>query len=214
MKCLASRRSSPGDDRDLGSKSLWGRGSIGYQHQEIPQAQQKELLQCRGGATPRRCQLFGSGSVLGSCFWVKNLPRFLEPVLEPSSVRCSVFMRSPECFLDIPQYPQFWSIFINIPWFSRSFWSVLLEPYSVLEPVLEPVPEPSSVRFSVLPSCQEPYFSLCHGLFQRVQILTLRFRHRSIPPSYRWRTQPRTSCLGSQPHWQPPGQAPGGGQSC
>ena len=139
-------------------------------------------------ATPRRCQLFGSGSVLGSCFRVKNLPRFLprflDPVLEPSSVWFSVFMRNPEFFLDIPWYPQFWSIFVDIPWFSRSFWSVLLEPSSVLEPVLEPAPEPSSVWFLVLPSCQEPYFGLCHGLFQRVQISTLRFRLRSIPPSY------------------------------
>jgi hypothetical protein len=59
-------------------------------------------------AIPRRYQFFGSGSVLGSCFRVKNLPRFLprflEPVLELSSVRFSVFMRSPEFFLDIPNF--------------------------------------------------------------------------------------------------------------
>ena len=81
-----------------------------------------------------------------------------------------------------PWYPPLLSIFVAIPRFSRSFWSVLLEPSLVLEPFLEPVLEPSLVRFSVLPSCQEPYFGLCHGLFQRVQISTLRFRHRSIPP--------------------------------
>ena len=162
-----------------------------------------------GASTPRRCQFFGSGSVLGSCFWVKNLPwflpRFLEPVLEPPSVRFSVFMRSPEFVLDIPRYPQFWSIFVDIPWFSRSFWSVLLEPSSVLEPVLEP----SSVRFSALPSCQELYFGLCHGLFQRVQISTLQFRHRSIPPrctqSWGNLTQSYRPCLGVQP-WGSMGQ--------
>ena len=52
----------------------------------------------------------------------------------------------------------------------------------VLVPVLEPNLEPSSVQFSVLPSCQEPYFGLYHNLFQRVHISTLRFCHRSIPP--------------------------------
>ena len=141
--------------------------------ESVPNGFWLRVTTLRGG-TPRRCQFFGSGSVLGSCFRVKNLPRFLprflEPVLEPSLVRFSVFMRSPDFFLDIPRYPQFWSIFVDIPWFSRSFWSVLLEP--------------SSVRSSVLPSCQEPYFGLCHGLFQRVQISTLRFRLRSIPPTY------------------------------
>ena len=65
--------------------------------------------------TPRRYQFFGSGSGLGSCFRVKNLPWFLpwflEPVLEPSSVRFSVFMRSPEFFLNIPNFGRYSFIF-------------------------------------------------------------------------------------------------------
>ena len=56
----------------------------------------------------RRFHFFGSGSVLGSCFRVKNLPRFLhrflEPVLEPSSVRFSVFYEESRFVLGIPDF--------------------------------------------------------------------------------------------------------------
>ena len=61
----------------------------------------------------RSFQFFGSGLVLGSCFRVKNLPRFLEPVLEPSSVRFSVFYEESRIFLGIPDFCRYLSIFLN-----------------------------------------------------------------------------------------------------
>ena len=71
----------------------------------------------KAAPTPRRFQFFGLGSVLGSCFRVKNLPRFLprflERVLEPSSVQLSVFKRSPGFFLGIPNLGQYLSIFLD-----------------------------------------------------------------------------------------------------
>ena len=77
--------------------------------------------------TPRRFQFFGSGSVLGSCIRVKNLPRFLprflEPVLEQSSVRFFVSKRSPEFFLSI-SFGRYSSIFLDFfGLFGRFFWN-------------------------------------------------------------------------------------------
>ena len=65
----------------------------------------------------RRFQFFGSGSLLGSCFRVKTFPRFfhrfLEPVLEPSSVRFSVFYEESRIFLGIPDFCRYSWIFLN-----------------------------------------------------------------------------------------------------
>ena len=70
-----------------------------------------------GAGIARRFQFFGSGLVLGSCFRVKNLPRFLhrflEPVLEPSSVWFSVFYEGSRFFLGIPNFCQYSSIFLD-----------------------------------------------------------------------------------------------------
>ena len=84
--------------------------------------------------------------------------------------------------LFFPQYPLFLSIFLDFLRFFASFF--YLKTLLVYFQVYFRSQEPSSVWFLVLPSCQEPFFGLCHGLFQRIQILTLRFHHRSIPPSY------------------------------
>ena len=139
------------------------------------------------------CQLFRLGSVLGSCFRVKNLPSFLHWCVfrsqEPSSVQFSFFIRSQESSLVFPQYPRFLSILVDIPWFCQFFASFFLETLMVYFQVFFRSQEPSSVLLSVFSSCQEPFFGLCHGLFQRVQILTLQFHYRSIPPSYNsWST--------------------------
>ena len=68
-------------------------------------------------AIARQFQFFGFGSVLGSCFRVKNLPRFLhrflEPVLEPSLIRFSVFYEESRFFLGIPNFCLYSSIFLD-----------------------------------------------------------------------------------------------------
>ena len=92
-------------------------------------------------------------------------------------------MRREESSSFFPRYPRSLPIFVDIPWFSWVFSSVFLETLSVYFEVYFRSQEPSSVRFSVLPSGQEPFFGPCHGLFQRVQISTLQFHHRSIPPT-------------------------------
>ena len=76
-------------------------------------------------AIARRFQFFGSGLVLGSCFRVKNLPRFLhrflEPVLEPSLVRFSVFYEESRFFLGIPNFCRYLSIFLDFLGLSGRF---------------------------------------------------------------------------------------------
>ena len=80
------------------------------------------------GTIARRYQFFGSGSGLGSCFRVKNLPWFLHRFLfgsqEPSSVRFSVFMKSQEYslfFLGIHAFGWYLSILLDFLFFPIGF---------------------------------------------------------------------------------------------
>ena len=116
------------------------------------------------------------GSFIGSFLGVKNLPQFGSRFLWGVK-------NLPRFFLGIHNLGQYLSIFLDFPVF---FSFVFLETLLVYFQVYFRSQEPSLVRFWVLHSCQEPFFGLCHGLFQRVQISTLWFHHRSIPPSYRW----------------------------